>query len=159
MDNLPDEASRPPPAPGTIRRVSVIATVPRDTRRRVLLARRTEGRELAGLWEFPGGKVEPGEAPEAALIRELHEELGVRATVGEAVLCVSYDTPGRRLLLDVRDVTVQGRPRGLEGQALAWVPLARLREYPMPPADKPVVDALLRRSGLDAAPQAEASRR
>ncbi len=159
MDNLPDEASRPLPAQGPIRCVHVVAAVLRDMRGRVLLARRTEGRELAGLWEFPGGKVEPGEAPEAALMRELHEELGVRATVGEAVLCVPYDTPGRRLLLDVRDVTFQGRPRGLEGQALAWVPLARLREYPMPPADKPVVDALLRRSGLDAAPQAEASRR
>jgi 8-oxo-dGTP diphosphatase len=125
--------------------IHVVAGVLRDARGRILLARRTEGRELAGLWEFPGGKVEPGETPEDALVRELREELGVDATVGAPVACVPLETPGRRLVLDVRDVAFTGQPRGLEGQALAWVPLRKLADYPMPPADLPVVEALLRR--------------
>ena len=125
--------------------VHVVAGVIRDARGRVLLARRTEGRDLSGLWEFPGGKVELGETPEDALVRELREELGIDATVGAPVACVPLETPGRRLMLDVRDVAFTGQPRGLEGQALAWVPLRKLADYPMPPADLPVVEALLRR--------------
>ncbi len=121
----------------------VVAGVLRDARGWVLLARRTEGRDLAGLWEFPGGKVEPGETPEDALARELREELGIEAVAGAAVACVEMDYPGKRLRLDVREAAFSGSPRGLEGQALAWVPLHRLRDYPMPPADVPVVDALL----------------
>lgn len=128
-----------------MKEVHVVAGVLRDARGRILLARRTEGRELAGLWEFPGGKVEPGETPEGALVRELREELGIDATVGSPVACVPLETPGRRLMLDVRDVAFTGQPRGLEGQALAWVPLRKLADYPMPPADLPVVEALLRR--------------
>ena len=128
-----------------MKEVHVVAGVLRDARGRILLARRTEGRELAGLWEFPGGKVEPGETPDDALVRELREELGVDATVGAPVACVPLEMPGRRLVLDVRDVAFTGQPRGLEGQALAWVPLRKLADYPMPPADVPVVEALLRR--------------
>ena len=123
----------------------VVAGVLRDARGRVLLARRTEGRDLAGLWEFPGGKVEPGESPEDALVRELREELGIEATVGAPVSCVPLETPAKRLLLDVREVAFSGQPRGLEGQALAWVPLRKLADYPMPPADVPVMEELLRR--------------
>lgn len=123
----------------------VVAGVLRDARGRILLARRTEGRELAGLWEFPGGKVEPGETPEAALVRELREELAVEATVGAAVASVDWVTPEKHLLLDVREVSHTGTPRGVEGQALAWVPLRKLADYPMPPADLPVVEALLQR--------------
>lgn len=124
--------------------VHVVAAVIRDTRNRVLLARRTEGRDLAGLWEFPGGKVEPGEAPEAALQRELHEELGIDVDVGEALINVPQRYPSKRLQLDVRRVERwRGTPRGREGQALAWVPMASLPRYDMPPADRPVVAALL----------------
>lgn len=129
-----------------MKQVHVVAGVLRDARGRILLARRTEGRDLAGLWEFPGGKVEPGELPEDALVRELHEELGIEATVGAPVACVPLETPGKHLLLDVREVAFSGHPRGLEGQALAWVPLRKLGDYPMPPADVPVVAELLRRA-------------
>lgn len=126
-----------------MRQIHVVAGVIRDARGRILLARRTEGRDLAGLWEFPGGKVEPGESPEAALVRELHEELGIEARVGEALIRVPQQYPDKRLVLDVRQVDFHGFPKGLDGQALAWVPPARLASYPMPPADRPVVAALL----------------
>lgn len=134
-----------PEAAHPVRVVDVVAAVIRDARGRILLTRRTEGRDLAGLWEFPGGKIEPGETPQAALMRELHEELGITAVVGEQVACVEADVPGKRVRLDVREVTCSGKPRGIEGQALAWVPLHKLMEYPMPPADQPVVQALLER--------------
>ena len=128
-----------------MKQIHVVAGVIRDARGRILLARRTEGRDLAGLWEFPGGKVEPGESPEDALVRELREELGIEATVVASVLRVPMAYPDKHLLLDVREVAFSGHPRGLEGQALAWVPLRKLADYPMPPADVPVVEELLRR--------------
>jgi len=122
----------------------VVAGVLTDARGRILLARRLEGRELAGLWEFPGGKVEPGETPEAALVRELDEELGIEAEVGEPVICVPHATPRKRLQLDVRRIRRwQGTPKGREGQALAWVQPEKLTRYDMPPADRPVVAALM----------------
>jgi len=126
------------------RRIEVVAGAITDARGRVLLARRTEGRDLAGLWEFPGGKREPGETPEQALVRELREELGIEAEVGAPLIAVAQQYPGKRLRLDVRGVTRwQGTPRGHEGQALAWVPRDKLPGYAMPPADRPVVAALL----------------
>lgn len=125
------------------RLVEVVAGVIRDARGRVLLARRTEGRDLAGLWEFPGGKREPGETPEAALARELHEELGIEAEVGAAVIRVPQAYPDKRLVLDVREIRHwRGSARGREGQALVWVPPHKLASYAMPPADRPVVAAL-----------------
>lgn len=124
--------------------VEVVAGVITDARGRVLLARRTEGRDLAGFWEFPGGKREPGESPEAALARELHEELGIRVDIGDALIAVPQRYPHKRLRLDVRRIRAwRGTPKGHEGQALAWVPAQRLASYPMPPADIPVVAALL----------------
>ncbi len=135
-----------------MKQVHVVAGVIRDVRGRILLARRTEGRDLAGLWEFPGGKVEPDETPDAALSRELREELGIEAIAGKPVLCVPLDSPGKRLLLDVREVAFTGTPRGLEGQALAWVPLHKLPDYPMPPADVPVVALLLSQRGAATSP-------
>lgn len=121
-----------------------MAGVITDVRGRVLLARRTQGRDLAGLWEFPGGKVDPGETPEQALTRELREELGIDADIGEALIRVPQQMPHKRILLDVRHVPVhRGHPRGLDGQALAWVPRDKLTRYAMPPADRPVVAALL----------------
>lgn len=126
------------------RSIDVVAGVIRDARGRVLLARRTEGRDLAGLWEFPGGKREPGETPEAALARELHEELGIDVEVGDPVIRVPQRYPDKCLALDVRTVERwRGTARGREGQALAWVPAEMLARYAMPPADRPVVAALL----------------
>ncbi|WP_133501219.1 Nudix family hydrolase [Cognatilysobacter terrigena] len=126
------------------RSIHVVAGVIRDARGRVLLARRTEGRDLAGLWEFPGGKCEPGETPEQALARELHEELGIDARVGAALIRVPQQYPDKALVLDVRIVEAwTGAVRGREGQALAWVPADKLARYDMPPADRPVVAALL----------------
>ncbi|MHB8913193.1 MAG: Nudix family hydrolase, partial [Lysobacter sp.] len=123
--------------------VEVVAGVIRDARGRVLLARRTEGRDLAGLWEFPGGKREPGESPEAALARELHEELGIEVDIGAALINVPQAYPDKRLRLDVRLIAHwRGTVRGLEGQALAWVPPHKLASYAMPAADRPVVAAL-----------------
>jgi len=124
--------------------VYVVAGVITDVRGRILLARRLEGREFAGLWEFPGGKVEPGETPGTALARELREELGIEVEVGEPLICIPHATPRRRLLLDVRRIhRWQGTPKGCEGQALAWVQPEKLPRYDMPPADCPVVAALM----------------
>lgn len=131
-------------AAAPLRMVEVMAGVIRDARGRVLLARRTEGRDLAGLWEFPGGKHEPGESAEEALARELHEELGIEVEIGPALITVPQRYPDKRLRLDVRVITAwRGNARGREGQALVWVPSARLPSYSMPPADRPVVAALL----------------
>ena len=125
------------------RSIHVVAAVITDARGRVLLARRDGTSDLAGLWEFPGGKLEPGETPEQALVRELQEELDITVEVGAALMQVPQRYPGKRLRLDVRAVTAwQGKPRGHEGQALAWVSPDKLARYSMPPADLPVVAAL-----------------
>ncbi|MFD1298037.1 8-oxo-dGTP diphosphatase MutT, partial [Lysobacter gummosus] len=125
------------------RLVEVVAGVIRDARGRILLSRRTEGRDLAGLWEFPGGKREPGETAEAALSRELQEELGIETEVGAALIRVPQAYPDKRLVLDVREIRAwRGSARGREGQALVWVPPHKLASYAMPPADRPVVAAL-----------------
>lgn len=127
-----------------MRSIEVVAAVLRDTRGRILLTRRTEGRDLAGRWEFPGGKREPGETLEAALVREIDEELGIRLdAIGEHLITVPQRYPDKRLTLDVRDIPRwSGAPRGREGQALVWVPPHKLRSYEMPPADRPVVAVL-----------------
>ncbi|WP_448243317.1 Nudix family hydrolase [Pseudoxanthomonas mexicana] len=127
-----------------LRSIHVMAAVITDARGRILLARRTEGRDLAGRWEFPGGKQEPGEQPEDALVRELREELGIEARVGAHLISVPQQYPDKRLCLEVRQLTGwSGTPRGHEGQALVWVPADKLTRYDMPPADRPVVAALL----------------
>ena len=126
-----------------LRFIHVIAAVITDVRGRILLARRTDGRDLAGLWEFPGGKREPGESPEQALVRELQEELGITVQVGAPLINVPQEYPDKRLHLDVRHVSAwTGVPRGIEGQALAWIAPDKLPSYNMPPADRPVVAAL-----------------
>lgn len=132
---MPGDRPKPP--------VHVVAAVLRDARGRILLARRTAGRDLAGAWEFPGGKVEPGETALQALDRELHEELGIRVLAAKPLVAVPQAYPTKRIVLDVYDVTqFEGAARGLERQALAWAPLEKLASYPMPPADRPVVAAL-----------------
>lgn len=138
--------------------VEVVAGVIRDARGRILLARRTEGRDLAGQWEFPGGKREPGESAEDALIRELREELGIDARVGARLIQVPQQYPHKRLRLDVRLIeSWQGQARGREGQALAWVPEHKLASYDMPPADRPVVAALLQPAHYLVTPEPEES--
>ena len=131
------------PGPGSRPSIHVVAGVITDPRGRILLARRTRGRDLAGLWEFPGGKVDPGETAEQALVRELQEELGIAAEPGEPVIAVPHRYPHKRLCLDVRRIAgYRGTPKGLDGQALAWVPPHKLASYAMPAADRPVVAAL-----------------
>lgn len=124
----------------------VVAGVLSDARGRVLLARREGRRELAGLWEFPGGKVEPGETPQQALVRELHEEIGIVLNEAEPapLIAVPHRMPGgKRILLDAYRVPrFTGRPRGMESQAIAWVSPERLGGYSMPGADRPIVAAL-----------------
>lgn len=134
--------------------VHVVAGVLRDTRGRILLARRTEGRDLAGAWEFPGGKVERGESPAKALHRELFEELGIEIGGIEPLISVPQRYADKSIVLDVYTVlSYTGKPRGREKQALAWSPLEKLVSYPMPPADKPVVAALIQPSALAITPE------
>jgi 8-oxo-dGTP diphosphatase len=124
----------------------VVACALIDADNRVLIAQRPEGKQLAGLWEFPGGKLEPGERPEPALIRELREELGIE--VKEACLApltfASHAYETFHLLMPLYicrrwEGTVSSR----EGQALAWVRANKLRDYPMPPADIPLIPPLI----------------
>jgi 8-oxo-dGTP diphosphatase len=129
-----------------VRVVLVAAVALVDADGRVLLARRPEGKPLAGLWEFPGGKIDPGETPEAALIRELAEELGidVAASCLAPFTFASHSYPDFHLLMPLYVCRKwRGIPVAREGQALKWVRPARFDDYPMPPADKPLV-AMLR---------------
>lgn len=125
--------------------VLVVACALVDTDRRVLIAQRPEGKQLAGLWEFPGGKVEPGETPEAALIRELREELGVDTK--QACLAplsfASHTYEDFHLLMPLYVCRKwQGTPTSHEHAALKWVRPNTLRDYPMPPADEPLIAPL-----------------
>jgi 8-oxo-dGTP diphosphatase len=130
-------------ADARIHPIHVVAAVLRDKRGRVLLAQRGEGRHLAGLWEFPGGKVDPGETPAAALIRELREELGIELRRSRPLMAVQHRYPSRRVLLDVHEVIeFDGEACGLEGQALRWIRPEDMAALPMPEADRPVVTAL-----------------
>ena len=123
--------------------VAACALIDRDGR--VLLARRPEGKTMAGLWEFPGGKLAPGETPEAALIRELKEELGIDVTASclGAFAFASHAYERFHLLMPLYLCRRwRGIPRGREGQALTWVRPERLSDYQMPPADKPLIPLL-----------------
>lgn len=126
--------------------VLVVACALVDADGRVLLARRPEGKSMAGLWEFPGGKVEPGERPEQSLIRELREELGIE--VNEPCLApLSFASHGYddfHLLMPLYICRRwNGAVSGKEGQELAWVRPVRLRDYPMPEADIPLIPHLM----------------
>jgi len=117
-----------------------------DADGRVLLTQRPKGKALAGLWEFPGGKVDPGETPEESLIRELHEELGI--TVKPACLApltfASHTYETFHLLMPLFICRrYEGIPRGVEGQVLKWVRPKDMRDYPMPPADIPLIPFLI----------------
>lgn len=123
----------------------VVACALVDADRRVLIARRPEGKAMAGLWEFPGGKVEAGETTEAALIRELEEELGV-ATQTACLAPVSFASHSYEKFHLLMPLYVcrkwQGTPQAREHSALKWVRPQALRDYPMPPADAPLIAAL-----------------
>ncbi|MBB1490777.1 MULTISPECIES: 8-oxo-dGTP diphosphatase MutT [unclassified Paracoccus (in: a-proteobacteria)] len=127
------------------RMVLVAAVALIDADGRVLLARRPEGKPMAGLWEFPGGKVDPGETPEAALIRELDEELGIETwnSCLAPLTFASHAYDSFHLLMPLYACRRwQGTPQPREGQELAWVRAADLARYPMPPADVPLVPIL-----------------
>jgi len=124
----------------------VVACALIDTDRRVLIAQRPQGKTLAGLWEFPGGKVESGERPEATLIRELHEEIGI--TVREGCLApltfASHAYEDFHLLMPLYICRRwEGDVVAREGQNLAWVRANKLRNYAMPPADLPLIPHLI----------------
>ena len=123
----------------------VVAVALVDADRRVLIAQRPEGKSLAGLWEFPGGKLEAGETPEAALIRELEEELGISTKTAclAPVSFASHNYETFHLLMPLYVCRKwQGTPMAREHAALKWVPPQALRDYPMPPADEPLIAAL-----------------
>jgi len=130
----------------SVKIVLVAACALIDPDGRVLLAQRPEGKSMAGLWEFPGGKVEAGERPEDTLIRELHEELGI--VVKEACLAplafASHGYPDFHLLMPLYVCRRwEGTVTAREGQGLTWVRPNRLRDYKMPPADEPLVAHLM----------------
>ena len=123
--------------------VSAVALIDPDGR--ILLAQRPEGKSMAGLWEFPGGKVEQGETPEVALIRELQEELGI--DTWESCLApltfASHSYENFHLLMPLYACRKwNGIPESREGQTLAWVHAKQLKDYPMPPADIPLIPVL-----------------
>ncbi|MGZ3215565.1 (deoxy)nucleoside triphosphate pyrophosphohydrolase [Paracoccus sp. T5] len=123
--------------------VSAVALIDPDGR--VLLAQRPEGKAMAGLWEFPGGKVEPGETPEAALIRELHEELGIETwnSCLAPLTFASHAYESFHLLMPLYACRKwQGIVQPREGQRLAWARASDLRNYPMPAADIPLIPIL-----------------
>ncbi|MDG2320477.1 MAG: 8-oxo-dGTP diphosphatase MutT [Rhodospirillaceae bacterium] len=129
------------------RLITVVACALIDAQTRVLLTQRPEGKAMAGLWEFPGGKIEDGETPEAALSRELFEELSItvlRADLAPLTFAThTYET--FHLLMPLylcRRWTGEVRPQ--ESQAMAWVSRDKLRDYPMPPADEPLIPVMQR---------------
>jgi 8-oxo-dGTP diphosphatase len=139
--DVPMAAQAAPPS--TV--VLVVAVALIDAAGKILLARRPEGKKMAGMWEFPGGKVDAGETPEAALVRELREELGIEVSANDLAPFVfaSHPYDSFHLLMPLFLCRRwQGQPVPKEGQALAWVAPERLVEYPMPPADRPLIPML-----------------
>lgn len=125
-----------------MKRIHVAAALIRAADGRILIARRADEQHQGGLWEFPGGKLEPGETVQAALARELEEELGIRPTVTRPLIQVRHDYPDKQVLLDVWEVSAfVGEPHGAEGQPLAWVSPRQLPDYEFPAANRPIVAA------------------
>ncbi len=125
--------------------LTVVACALVDADHRVLIAQRPEGKSLAGLWEFPGGKIEEGESPEDALIRELREELGIETKTAclAPLSFASHSYENFHLLMPLFVCRKwQGVPQALEHAALKWVRPQLMRDYAMPPADEPLVAAL-----------------
>jgi len=123
-------------------RLHVVAAVIRDPQGQILIAQRPAHKHQGGLWEFPGGKVEVGEAPAVALARELAEELGIQVTAARPLLQVRHDYPDQAVLLDVWQVDAfSGDAHGAEGQPLAWIAPRDLVNYDFPAANRPIVQA------------------
>ena len=125
--------------------MTVVAAALADAEGRVLLQQRAPGRAMAGLWEFPGGKVEAGEKPEAALVRELREELGIEVEEGGVTPATfaTGEVEGRRLLLLLYLCRQwKGEPEALDASALKWLQPVEMAAWPMPPADEPLIPIL-----------------
>ncbi|MEA3109713.1 MAG: 8-oxo-dGTP diphosphatase, partial [Gammaproteobacteria bacterium] len=123
--------------------IHVVAAAVTDTDGRVLIAQRPPGKHLAGGWEFPGGKLEPGEARAAGLARELREELGIAIQNPRPLIRVRHTYPSGEVLIDMWVVkSYSGEPRGLDGQALRWLSQENLEKAELLPADGPIVRAL-----------------
>jgi mutator protein MutT len=138
-DELTNRAPGGDPAPA----IHVAAAVLFDRRSRVLIAQRPPGKHLAGAWEFPGGKLEPGETRTAGLARELKEELGIQIEHPRPLLRLRHTYPYGEVLLDVWVVRrYRGEPQGLDGQALRWCPRGELPSADLLPADRPILAAL-----------------
>lgn len=130
-----------PPLP-YLKTVMVAAVLLVDADGRILLAQRPDGKAMAGLWEFPGGKVQEHETPEYALIRELHEELSIMTGTDclQPITFASHSYDDFHLLMPLYACrTWKGTPQSMEGQALKWVHKQQLNDYPMPPADIPLI--------------------
>jgi 8-oxo-dGTP diphosphatase len=118
----------------------VAAGVLRDAEGRILLAERPVGKHLAGTWEFPGGKCEPGESAHESLARELREELGIKVLDSTPLLSLTHAYPEKTVRLLLREIDAwEGEPRGCEGQALRWARLDEMADLPMPAADRPII--------------------
>lgn len=144
MSSPDRDGAAPPPTP-----LLVVAAALIDAQGRVLMQQRPAGKQHAGLWEFPGGKVEAGESPEEALVRELAEELGIVVTAHDLAPTMFSSTPAGTRHLTLLLYTVRywgGEPRAIEAAALCWDDPAALATLPMPPADIPLVAALSARS-------------
>jgi len=130
--------------------IVVAAVIERNGR--WLVSRRLKGTHLAGFWEFPGGKCEPGEPHEACLAREIEEELGVHAEVGEELLVSEHAYPERTVRLHFRLCTIADEPRPLLGQDLKWIDRTELRTLPFPAADRDLIEILAQSGSDDARP-------
>ncbi len=125
--------------------ILVVAAALYDSEGRVLIAQRPQGRHQAGRWEFPGGKVAPGEAESAALVRELREELGIEVSVSRPFMRLRHSYPDRSVELSLWIIErFAGTPRGLDGQQLRWVAPADLGRQDLLEADRPFVEALVK---------------
>lgn len=125
-------------------RIHVVAGALFDSAGRVLIAQRPPGKHMAGGWEFPGGKVEPGEEPRAGLVRELREELGIEVHEAAPLIAYEHQYPQRRFLLDLWVVTrYSGEPQPLDAPALQWTAIDDLERVGLLEADRPMIPALL----------------
>jgi len=132
------------PSSNPPREITVVAAVIHDEEGRVLLAQRPEGRHMGGLWEFPGGKIDDGEAPGETLVRELDEELGIEIVVQRPLTFAVHEEPGLRILLLFYGARIaRGEPHGHEGQAVEWVAVTELPSLPTPPADAELIRLLM----------------
>lgn len=132
---------------GSPSRVVVVLAAIIELDDKLLLSRRLEGTHLAGLWEFPGGKCEPGESHQACLARELREELDVNAVVGEEILVTEHTYPERTVRLHFRRCKIDGDPKPMLGQQLRWTKRGELHELEFPEADRQLIRMLNHSAG------------